>query len=169
MRIGPTAAPSPAAGSAVRPAPSVPLAAPTLVRPAAATAARPTAAAAERRAAAPTIPPSPRPKPGPAAAPSEASRQTWLDRAERDRKRYGKARFAIQLELACEVPSLVEAFQHDRPAGSMWLLATPFQGRTCFRVLWGRYNSRQEAARGLTRAPAFFSTAQNHPAVVPLR
>jgi septal ring-binding cell division protein DamX len=149
--------------------PSAAAAAATPVRPAPPTAARPTAVPTERRAPAPTSPPSPRPKAGATAAPSEASRQTWLDRAERDRLRYGKARYAIQLELACEVPSLVEAFQHDRPAGSMWLLATPFQGRTCFRVLWGRYNSRQEAARGLARAPAFFSTAQNHPAVVPLR
>jgi len=81
----------------------------------------------------------------------------------------GKARFAVQLELACEVPSLADAFQHDRPAGSMWLLATPYQGRTCFRVLWGRYSSREEASRGLARAPSFFSTPRNHPAVVPVR
>ena len=173
MRIGPTAAPLPAAASGARPAAGgagpaptpAPARAATSARPAAPTA-HPPAAAAERRAAAPTIPPPPKPKAG---AASEGSRQTWLDRAERDRRRYGKARYAIQLELACEVTSLVDAFQHDRPAGSMWLLATPFQGRTCFRVLWGRYNSRQEAARGLSRAPAFFSTAQNHPAVVSIR
>jgi hypothetical protein len=51
----------------------------------------------------------------------------------------------------------------------MWVLATPFQGRTCFRVLWGRYGSQPEAARGLSRAPGFFSTPKNRPAVVPIR
>ena len=53
------------------------------------------------------------------AAPS--SRQAWLDRAERDRRRAGadrKAQFTIQLELACEIPSLVDAWKQDRPAGT---------------------------------------------------
>jgi septal ring-binding cell division protein DamX len=108
----------------------------------------------------------------PATSRQTASRQDWLDRAEKDRKRFvqqGKARYAVQLELACEVPSLVDAFQHDRPAGSMWLLATPFEGRTCFRVLWGRYATPKEAARGLAKSPGFFATPRNHPAVVPVR
>jgi hypothetical protein len=161
MRIGPTAAPVRAVSAPTRPA-AVPTPVPTARPPAAS----PTAAA--RRAPAPTMPP----RPASAAAPAETSRQSWVDRAEKDRKRFvqqGKARYAVQLELACEVPSLVDAFQHDRPAGSMWLLATPFEGRTCFRVLWGRYATRQEAARGLAKAPGFFSTPRNHPAVVPVR
>jgi septal ring-binding cell division protein DamX len=168
MRIGPTAA----ARVAVPTTAPVRVAAPAVPSPiptkAAAATARPTApkpTSAPIRAAAPTVPPSPK------ATGASTSRQTWLDRAERDRRRYvqeGKARFAIQLELACEVPSLVDAFQHDR-GGSMWLLAAPYQGQTCFRVLWGRYASREEAARALSRAPAFFSTPRNQPLVVPLR
>ena len=51
----------------------------------------------------------------------------------------------------------------------MWLLTGPFQGRTCFRVLWGRYATREEAARALPRAPSFFSTPRNQPLVVPVR
>jgi len=171
MRIGPTALRAAAAPTSAPPTPArvaaspVPSPVPTRAAPAARpTAQRPTSAPA--RAAAPTAPPSPR-----AAAGAASSRQTWVDRAERDRRRYvqeGKARFAIQLELACEVPSLVDAFQHDR-GGSMWLLTGPFQGRTCFRVLWGRYATREEAARALPRAPSFFSTPRNQPLVVPVR
>ncbi|HEX4439848.1 MAG TPA: hypothetical protein VH854_07235 [Thermoanaerobaculia bacterium] len=170
MRIGPTAAPvavptrPPAMRSPVPPART---------------------AAPSRRSAPPTIPPSPRAASSstatagvpaqtsrPEASRQTTSRQDWLDRAEKDRKRFvqqGKARYAVQLELACEVPSLVDAFQHDRPAGSMWLLATPFEGRTCFRVLWGRYATPKEAARGLAKSPGFFATSRNHPAVVPVR
>jgi hypothetical protein len=134
----------------------------------------------------PTARPSPRPTSKPAApAPTAASRapaagtaampksrQGWMQRAERDQKSAASdrdARFAIQLELACEVPSLSEAFGHDRPAGNMWVVPTPYRGKTCFRVLWGRYPTREAADGALGSAPAFFSTPRNHPMVVPVR
>ncbi len=155
--------------------------------------AAPTAAAAMPPPAAPVVPtlaPSPRPtarpastaRPVPTAAPRTASsaaagarprsRQDWLERAERDQKAAAAARdarFTVQLELACEVPSLTEAYAHDRPAGSMWVVPTSFRGRTCFRVLWGRYATREAAESGLAGAPAFFSTPRNHPMVVAIR
>ncbi len=105
-----------------------------------------------------------------AAPPSTGSRQYWMDRAARDEKRFagGKKRYAIQLELACEVGSLVDAFQHDR-GGNMWVVTTPFQGKTCFRVLWGHYATPEAGRRALSGAPAFFSTPRNHPAVTAVR
>jgi hypothetical protein len=67
------------------------------------------------------------------------------------------------------VPSLVEAWKHDRPSGSMWLLPVAHGGRDCFRVLWGRYPTIEAARVGRSRAPAFFTTATNRPAVVAVR
>jgi Domain of unknown function (DUF4388) len=145
-------------------------------------AATPPAAAAAPTRIHPTPPPAPapptkappRPAPALAAAPSgresggELSRQGWLDRADRDQQRARgdrKAHFTIQLELACEVASLSDAWKHDRPAGTMWVVSTPFQGKTCFRVLWGRYPTREAAGRALASVPAFFSTPRNHPIV----
>jgi hypothetical protein len=92
--------------------------------------------------------------------------------ARRDQKRLAGERgtkYAVQLELACEVPSLVDAWKHDKPAGSMWLLPVNHGGRECFRVLWGRYGSLEAARAGKARIPAFFTTASNHPAVVSVR
>ena len=176
--VAPGAAPTPAAGPpetglAAVPSPAVP-AEPSPAAPAP-TAAPPTAL--------PTAVPTavPRPKPAapaagakaPPAAPASGreTRQYWTDRAARDAQRLAadrKTRYAVQLELACEVPSLVEAFQHDR-GGNMWVLATPYQGRTCFRVLWGRYPTIEAARRGAGGAPRFFSTAKNKPAVTGVR
>jgi septal ring-binding cell division protein DamX len=99
---------------------------------------------------------------------AEGSRQAWLDRAARDQQRARgdrKARFTIQLELACEIGSLVDAWKHDRPSGTMWLLSAPYQGRACFRVLWGRYPTREAARRAVPSVPAFFSTPRNRPIV----
>lgn len=172
---GAAAAPSALPESTVAPAPTGPTAE---TSPAAAP-----AAAAAAATAVPTAPPAPAPKARPTApaaakaapaAPSsgrDASRQHWLDRAARDGQRLAgdrRTRYAIQLELVCEVSSLVDAFQHDR-GGNMWVLATPYQDRTCFRVLWGRYSTIEAAHRGLSGTPRFFSTPKNRPAVTGVR
>ena len=51
----------------------------------------------------------------------------------------------------------------------MWVMATPYQGRSCFRVLWGRYPTIEAARRGVGGAPRFFSTPKNKPAVTAVR
>lgn len=145
------AAPTVPAVATLAPAPQ-----PTRARPSARAA--PTAspsAALQRRAA--------------SAGGNDAMRREWVKKAEHDRNRLASepgTRFAIQLELACEVPSLVGAWKHDRPAGSMWLLAAPHGGRDCFRVLWGRYRTREAAIRARADTPPFFVTNTNRPAVV---
>jgi septal ring-binding cell division protein DamX len=186
--------PSAAAATTAVPTSAV-AAAPTAVPPAASVSpasAPPLAAAggvrvpatAPARAAAAAMPAVPTPRPAAAAprpaasAPAAATakpegspqgRGSWTARAARDKKRLGgqkSTRFAIQLELACETPSLVEAWKHDRPAGSMWLLSTQHAGRECFKVLWGRYPTLEAAKKAKLKAPSFFQTATNHPAVV---
>jgi hypothetical protein len=170
----------PEMGLAAVPSPAAPPAEATAAP--VATAAMPTAAPAAAPTAIPVAPPTAIPKSHPApAAPAKAApaapaagrenRQYWTDRAARDAQRLAgdrKTRYAVQLELACEVPSLVEAFQHDR-GGNMWVLSTPHQGRTCFRVLWGRYPTIEAAKRGAGGAPRFFSTPKNKPAVTAVR
>ena len=169
---------TPTATEAVAAAPSTPVASPAqTAAPAPSSTPLPERARATRAAAAPTRAPvrSTAP-PGVASAPPAravpSTRQSWLDRAERDRRRAGadrKAQFTIQLELACEIPSLVDAWKHDRPAGTMWVLTTPYNGQTCFRVLWGRYPTREAARRALSGVPRFFSTPRNHPVVTAIR
>lgn len=102
--------------------------------------------------------------------PSEA-RSEWNRRAERDRRRLAgdrSTRYAIQLALLCETPSLTQAWRHDR-GSAMWLLASDHQGRKCFRVLWGRYPTLEAARRAKPGVPSFFSTPTNRPAVVAVR
>ena len=121
--------------------------------------------------------PTARPASRPTSAPppvkaAESGSGAWLERARRDARRLKsdpKTRYAIQLELVCEVPSLAEAWRHDRPAGSLWLLTSSHGGRECFRVLWGRYGSLDEARRAKGGIPSYFVTASNHPAVVSVR
>lgn len=117
------------------------------------------------------IPPTARPAPTAAPRVAEAdagARADWVKRADRDRKRLAadkKTKYAIQLELVCEVPSLVEAWRHDR-GQSMWLLPVAHSGRDCFRVFWGRYSTLEAARKGKSAVPSYFTTARNRPAVV---
>ncbi|HEY7114029.1 MAG TPA: DUF4388 domain-containing protein [Thermoanaerobaculia bacterium] len=143
-----------------------PAAAPTpmlTAAPAAGTAARVAATPAPRKAPANAAP-----------APAEASpdsHDAWARRADSDRRRLAsdkRTRYAVQLELACEVQSLREAWKHDR-GKTMWLLPVAHGGRDCFRVLWGRYPTLDAAKKGKGGIPSYFVTARNHPAVVAVR
>jgi len=173
----PTAAPATGAPARATVAPtfSAPTPAPTRRAPTAVPSKSAPTAAPTRRAPtpAPTKPAAaPRAQPPTSTAAVPHTRKQWLDRAARDQKTAAadrNARFAIQLELACEIASLREAWGHDRPGGSMWVATTSYRGRTCFKVLWGRYETPEEAAQALPSAPGFFSTSRNHPMVVSIR
>ncbi len=121
----------------------------------------------------PPIEPSPQPTavvshPTPPVSAVPRTRGAWLALAERDRRRLAsdsRIRFSIQLELVCELPSLEEAWVYDRQDAT-WLLTASHQGRTCFRVFWGRYRTLEEARDGKRSVPAFYFTPTNRPVVV---
>jgi hypothetical protein len=120
---------------------------------------------------APTRPPAPTALPS-AVARGELTREDWIRRAERYRSSVAKRRdirYSVQLELACELPTLENALNWDRPPGTIWLVPSSYRGRTCFRVLWGRYRSLAEARAAKTRVPEFFTAPGNRPAVVSVR
>jgi septal ring-binding cell division protein DamX len=103
---------------------------------------------------------------------AESTRADWARRAERDRESLSRrrdVRFAVQLELACEVETLQKAWNWDRPSGTIWLLPTSYRGRGCFRVLWGRYASLAQAREARKRVPEFFTAPGNRPTVVSVR
>jgi hypothetical protein len=107
-----------------------------------------------------------------AAVRGEATRAAWIARAERDRIALSKrrnVRYAVQLELACEIPTLEKAWTLDKPPGTMWLLTTSYRGRTCFRVMWGRFVSLPKAREAKARVPGFFVAPGNRPAIVSVR
>ncbi len=130
-------------------------------------------AAPGKAAAAPTTRPLPTARPAAAAAaPAGPGRKVWLDRAEAGRRRLASepgTRYAVQLLLACEIATLEDAWKHDHPTGSLWLQTTEHRGRTCFRVLWGRFATAEEARKAKDGVPLHFVTLSNHPAVVGVR
>jgi septal ring-binding cell division protein DamX len=102
----------------------------------------------------------------------DSARAGWIARAERDKRDLSKrrdVRYAVQLELACELETLQKAWNWDKPSGTIWLLTTSYRGRTCFRVLWGRYGSLAQAREARSRVPEFFTAPGNRPTIVSVR
>lgn len=127
----------------------------------------PTRPTAPARVPPPTAPPA-----AVAATRGELTRADWIRRAERDKRSVAKrrdVRYSVQLELACELPTLENALNWDRPPGTIWLVTSSYRGRTCLRVLWGRYGSLAEARAAKTRVPEFFTAPGNRPTVVSVR
>ncbi len=129
----------------------------------------------DRVAAAPTpkksASPERRPKKAEAEAASPARNDSWDALARTGRKTFehpGVHRYAIQLELACEGSTLQKAFAADPERRQIWLSSYSFRGRSCYRVLWGKYRDLDSAKAAKSTVPEFFSRDGNHPTVVPL-
>ncbi|HWC65858.1 MAG TPA: hypothetical protein VG777_07230, partial [Thermoanaerobaculia bacterium] len=80
----------------------------------------------------------------------------------------GPHRYAIQLELACEEATLRKAFAADPGRRSIWIAPYAFRGRSCYRVLWGKYRDLAAAKKAKSSLPGIFSEGGNRPAVVSL-
>jgi septal ring-binding cell division protein DamX len=105
------------------------------------------------------------------ARPAALDLRHWIERAQGDLRaaRVDRgARYAIQVELVCELASLDEAWRYDR-GGALWLLTADYRGQRCFRVFWGKYATLEEARAAKSSVPKFFFTPTNQPTVVSTR
>jgi hypothetical protein len=75
-------------------------------------------------------------------------------------------KFSILLELDCQKESVIGAFGRVTAKEGFFILNKPSQGRTCFLVLWGKYQTREEAAVGLKSIPQYFWQQPNPPEVI---
>lgn len=75
-------------------------------------------------------------------------------------------KYSILLELDCQKESVIGAFGRVEAKEGFFILNKPSQGRTCFLVLWGKYQTREEAAVGLKLIPRYFWSQPNPPEVI---
>jgi hypothetical protein len=60
--------------------------------------------------------------------------------------------FTVQIQILCEPANLAKAI---RAGGeNVWFLPQPLGARSCYRVFWGRFNTREEAQRAMANVPA---------------
>ena len=179
----PTAAPTPALSApvTVAAAPS-PMASPTVSPAAAPTpAAAGTATAPPPAAATPTPAPTPSPtatptaQPAPAPAPAGDAlallRQGRFDESAKAFASSLAARaqdsFSIQVLAACSPDTIRKAAQNVT-GDEIFILPVTLNGRACYRVGWGVYDSRASAEAGARDLPSYFRQSGITPRIQPL-
>jgi len=70
--------------------------------------------------------------------------------------------FTVQFEIVCETASVTKAIGEG--GESVWFIPIRYRDRPCFRVFWGRYDTREAAERAKGEIPA--SLRGSEPAIV---
>ncbi|HEV7922044.1 MAG TPA: DUF4388 domain-containing protein [Thermoanaerobaculia bacterium] len=88
---------------------------------------------------------------GSASSSSDPQRQKY-DAMARDFAAKASGAYTIQFELVCEPASIGKALKAG--GGSVWFIPTSYRGRSCYRVFWGRYDTKAAADQAVGQIPA---------------
>ena len=78
-----------------------------------------------------------------------------------------RSRFSHQLLTACAPETIAKAVA-AASGDELFILPVTFQGRSCYRLCWGLYDSRPAAEAGRASVPAYFRQAGATPRLSPL-
>jgi hypothetical protein len=79
------------------------------------------------------------------------------------------ARYTILLELDCLKESVINAYNQMNNKEAFYILNRRLDGRDCFLVLWGSFNTESEATAAMGRIPPYFHQQKPPARVVNLR
>jgi septal ring-binding cell division protein DamX len=91
------------------------------------------------------------PAAAPPAAPANASRERY-DALAREYAANPSGNFTIQIQILCDTGNLGQAIKAG--GSNIWFVPQPIGARSCYRVMWGHYTTREEAQRALATVPA---------------
>ncbi|HUP63177.1 MAG TPA: DUF4388 domain-containing protein [Thermoanaerobaculia bacterium] len=83
-------------------------------------------------------------------APSEL--REHYDRLARQHASNATGNFTVQIQILCDPANLTKAI--GAGGSNVWFVPQTIGGRSCYRVFWGRYDTRDEAQRALAAIPA---------------
>jgi septal ring-binding cell division protein DamX len=120
----------------------------------------------------PTPPPTAAPAPPPAAGDALALfRQGAFDRSAQasaaSLSASAQGGFSVQVLAACSPDTIRKAAQNVS-GGEIFILPVTLNGRACFRVCWGVYESREAAQAGIGTLPDYFRQSGISPRIAPL-
>ncbi len=149
-----------------RPAPAQPTPTPTTTpAPTSTQPAPPPPAATTSTRRGPSPAPGPPTRPSPTAPPSSGSdgggRQLLVDgdisgaanAFLSELRNSSRNKFTVAVGLYCDEDNVGRVVQNARGSEQIYVLPTTVQGRQCFRVVWGTYDTRQAAEQGMGSVP----------------
>jgi septal ring-binding cell division protein DamX len=128
--------------------------------------------------ATPTPPPAPPPTAPPAPPPTAATgnalalfQQGAFDQSAQasasSLSASAQGRYSIQVLAACSPDTIRKAAQ-SVGGDEIFILPVTLNGRACFRVCWGVYDSREAAQAGVGTLPDYFRQSGISPRISPL-
>jgi septal ring-binding cell division protein DamX len=70
----------------------------------------------------------------------------------REYAEHPQGKFTVQIQILCEASNLEKAISAG--GTSVWFVPQTIGTRSCYRVFWGHYETREEAQRALASVPA---------------
>ncbi len=86
----------------------------------------------------------------PAAGSSDATAEKYAAMAREFAAKPGGA-YTVQFELVCETASITKALRAG--GAEVWFAPMSYHGRSCYRVFWGRYDTRDAASTAAKTIP----------------
>lgn len=74
------------------------------------------------------------------------------DAMARDFAANASGNFTVQIQILCEASNLDKVMKAG--GQDVWFVPQPIGTRSCYRVLWGRFGTREEAQRAMAQIPA---------------
>jgi len=78
------------------------------------------------------------------------------------------SRVTLQLMVACVEETVRNARMRSGEGGSLFFVPYSLKGRSCYRICWGVYDSRDAAREAATRVPEAIRPSGSSPVPVPL-
>jgi hypothetical protein len=82
---------------------------------------------------------------------SAASGRAPYDEMARRYAANPQGNFTVQIQILCDPANLQKAIRDG--GENVWFLAQALGARSCYRVFWGHYNTREEAQRAMASVP----------------
>jgi len=77
-------------------------------------------------------------------------------------------KFTILLEVACMKISIKKAYRNIKIKDKFFLISRKIGNKSCFRVCWGKFRSKSDAADALSVLPKYFFKQESPPEVIKL-
>lgn len=143
------------ASTGPRPAPAQPA-------PASTSTSTPATTSTTRRAGPTTAPPRPSPSPSGSTGGGGNGRQLLAggdipgaaSAFLRELRSSGRNKFTVAVGLYCDEDNVGRVVSNARGSEQLYVLPTTIQGRECFRIVWGTFDTRQAAEQGMGTVPS---------------
>ena len=106
----------------------------------------------QRKSAAPIVitpTPAPTPVPAPVSVPQSGNLTQRYAAMSREFAAQKSGAYTVQFELVCEIASVTKALRDG--GDKIWFAPITYKGRDCYRVFWGRYDTKS-AAEGAAKS-----------------